>query len=79
MSNLARKIRRKKEKQLNKDLSKVVKKKMSLFKQLPTGCLGCGAPFDKESRDDHMTWQVQVYHNPELVSLMCPVCAEEKE
>ena len=78
MSNLARKIKRKKNKKEQKELAQKIKTQVSLFKKLPTGCLCCGALFDKDSRAAHMTWQVKVYHSPELISLICPACIKDK-
>jgi uncharacterized protein with PIN domain len=76
MSNLARKIRRKKEKQIKKDAEQNMKRQLALFKHLPDACSGCDQPFDKTSRDHHMTWKVRVYEEAQQVYLACPHCHE---
>jgi len=79
MSNsLTRKVRRQKSNKIKKDVGKEIKKKVSLFKRLPDVCRVCGKTFDKKSREDHLTWQVSVYQEEQLVCLMCPKCVEEK-
>tara|TARA_R110000824_G_scaffold9178_1_gene41225 strand:+ start:136 stop:387 length:252 start_codon:yes stop_codon:yes gene_type:complete len=78
MSNLARKIRRKKERENKKKLNRDVKRQLALFKHLPDTCSSCGRGFDKTSRDHHMTWRVQVYEEPQYVGLLCPDCQEPK-
>ena len=74
MSNLGRKIKRHKIKKEKKRLAQKIKTQVSFFQKLPTGCIECGAAFDKKSRDAHMTWRVEVYHEQEFVSLVCPSC-----
>ena len=79
MSNLSRKIRRKKEKQLKKELTGKMEKQVSLFKRLPVKCTGCGDNFDKTSRQAHMERKVNVYSGEgyEGVVLFCPPCQEQ--
>ena len=78
MSNLARKIRRKKEKESKKKLNRDVKRQLALFKYLPENCSSCGKGFGRTNRDHHMTWRVKVYKEPQYVGLLCPDCQEPK-
>jgi hypothetical protein len=73
MSNLEKKIRRKKEKEAKKEL----KKKVGLFNKLPDHCLACQKDFDKKNKDMVMTWSVVVRRDKEIVRLYCPECWEK--
>jgi len=75
-NNLTRKVRRQHANKNKKEAAKQIKKMVSLFKLLPDVCSGCYAPFDKKSREDHMTWQVNVHESTEDVFLVCPACQE---
>ena len=77
-NNLTRKVRRQKSNKIKKDAGKEIKKQVSLFRRLPDTCCACGKTFDKKSRENHMTWQVSVHQEEQLVYLMCPKCVEEK-
>tara|TARA_R110000824_G_scaffold381186_1_gene573829 strand:- start:75 stop:329 length:255 start_codon:yes stop_codon:yes gene_type:complete len=77
MSNsLTRKVRRQLANKNKKETTKQLKKMVSLFGLLPDVCSGCYTPFDKKSREDHMTWQVTVHEAAEDVLLVCPACQE---
>ncbi len=73
MSSFARKQRRKKEKDAQKDL----KKKVGLFDKLPDHCLVCQKHFDKKDKEMVMSWNVVVHKEKEVVRLYCPTCWDE--
>lgn len=76
MGKLKRKFERKKIQKEKKAAQKEIKNKIASFYKRPDNCSLCNAPFDKQSKVYHMTWQVMVY--PEAVLLFCPKCAKEK-
>jgi len=67
-------VRKLKNKKKHKQVQKDVKEKLGLFDQLPEECLACEAPFDRQNREQVMSWSVVVRHNPETVRLYCPDC-----
>jgi hypothetical protein len=70
MSNVTRKLQRKKE----KDLQKEVTKKVGLFNMLPDKCHLCEKPYDKKSKEMAQTWFVNVFAEESIVDLFCPDC-----
>ena len=68
MGSLSKKIKRQKEKDAKKELSK----KVGLFNKLGEECLVCQKSFDKKNKDMVMTWSVVV--KDESVRLYCPKC-----
>ena len=77
MSNLQRKISRKKQKQRQKDTAKKIKKQLSMFDRLPNECSSCESPFDKKSREHAMSWSVVVRSEQGIIRLFCPECKEK--
>jgi hypothetical protein len=78
MSNsLARKVERQKSNKIKKGLNKQIKHQVSLFKMLPTSCSTCAVPFDKSSKEHHLSWEVKVYEKEGVVFLKCPECRGE--
>ena len=73
MSNANRKLQRKKE----KDLQKEVSKKVGLFNLMPDKCHICEAPYDKNSKEMAQTWIVVVRNEEKLVRLFCPECVDK--
>jgi hypothetical protein len=67
---MVRKVKKKKNKQVEKDL----KQKLGLFDQLPEECLACDEPFDRQNREQVMSWNVVVKRDPDVVRLYCPEC-----
>jgi Zn finger protein HypA/HybF involved in hydrogenase expression len=66
---MVRKIKdKKKQKQIKKDL----KQKMGLFDRIPEECLACEEPFDRQDREQVMSWSVVVREDD--VRLYCPDC-----
>ena len=70
MGSLKRKLQRNKEKQAKKDM----KQKLGLFHKLGDECLACQAPFDKKSKEHAQTWFVTVRREQGVVNLYCPDC-----
>ena len=70
MSNANRKLQRKKE----KDLQKEVSKKVGLFNLMPDKCHICETPYDKNSKEMAQTWFVNVFAEDKIVDLFCPDC-----
>lgn len=58
----------------NKKAEKDLKKKLGLFDQLPEECLACAEPFDRQNREQVMSWNVVVKKAPDTVRLYCPDC-----
>jgi uncharacterized protein with PIN domain len=69
MGSLKRKLRRNKEKKLNKQMMKQI----SMFGKLEE-CTSCRAPFDKTSKEHAKTWRVAVREKEQKVNLYCPRC-----
>jgi hypothetical protein len=78
-NNLSRKVKRKKANKNIKKMKKDMVKQVGLFKLLPTECNVCDKPFDKTSKEDHMTWRVAVNEEHRKVALVCPDCQENKD
>ena len=68
-----RKQRRAMEKKVGKDNSQKLAEKIFQFDKLPEECLACLTPFDKDSKEMAMTWNV-VIRDEETVRLYCPAC-----
>lgn len=73
MASADRKIRRKKKKSAEKDMSE----KMGLFDRIPQECSACTKPFDKKSKEMVSTWRVVVREKEKLVRIYCPSCWEK--
>ena len=76
-NNLGRKLRRKKSNKALKQKKKEMVHQVGMFKLLPEGCNVCEKPFDKTSKEDHMTWRVAVNEEHRKVALVCPDCQGE--
>jgi len=70
-----RKQRRAMEKKVGKENSEKLAEKIFQFDRLPEECLACLAPFDKDSKEMAMTWNV-VIRDENTVRLYCPTCWE---
>ena len=70
-NNLGKKIKRKKALKQEKLAEKELQKKIQgIF--LPDECSNCKEPFDKNSKEQAMTWRVVA--NSERKHLICPKC-----
>jgi len=47
---------------------------LGLFDKLPEECLACLEPFDRQNKEQVMTWNVVVRNEKEEVRLYCPEC-----
>tara|TARA_B100001123_G_scaffold303308_1_gene338597 strand:- start:107 stop:373 length:267 start_codon:yes stop_codon:yes gene_type:complete len=71
MSSLARKLKRSQNKKKEK-LEKKLTKKLNMFEHMPENCLVCEKEYDKNSREQAMSWRVVV--KADAVRLYCPEC-----
>ena len=78
-NNLGRKLRRKKSNKVLKQKKKEMVQQVGMFKLLPEDCNVCEKPFDKTSKEDHMTWRVAVNDEHRKVALVCPDCQGEAD
>tara|TARA_R110000824_G_scaffold143515_1_gene311201 strand:- start:310 stop:588 length:279 start_codon:yes stop_codon:yes gene_type:complete len=67
-------VRKIKDKKKHKQAKKDLKQKLGLFDQLPEECLACEEPFDKQDREQVMSWNVVVKREDDTVRLYCPDC-----
>lgn len=58
---------------MSKEESQKLAEKIFQFDQLPEECLTCQEPFDKDSKEMAMTWNI-VIPNEKTVRLYCPKC-----
>jgi Zn finger protein HypA/HybF involved in hydrogenase expression len=72
---LKRKEQKKKQKAKQRDAVEKTAKKMGMFERLPGECSACSKAFPK-TREAHMSWQVVVRTEEQLVRLFCPECQE---
>jgi len=76
MSNLLKKIERKKEVEEKKDTEKKMAKQLNMFDRIPDKCDVCSEPFDRKSKEMAQTWTVVVRSEQNLVRLFCPSCID---
>jgi len=67
-------VRKVKNKKKHKQIQKDLQQKMGMFNQLPEECLACEEPFDRQNKEQVMSWSVVVKRDPEVVRLYCPTC-----
>jgi len=67
-------VRKLKNKKTHKQTQKDYKQKLGLFDKLPEECLACLEPFDRQNKEQVMTWNVVVRNEKEEVRLYCPEC-----
>lgn len=72
-------VRKVKNKKKNKQAEKDLKQKLGLFDQLPEECLACAEPFDRQNREQVMSWNVVVKRDPDVVRLYCPDCWQKAQ
>ena len=73
-NSFTRQIKRNKLKKAKKAEKKDIAMKMSLFGELDDECLACTRPFDKQDREQVMSWSVVVKEEENQVNLYCPEC-----
>tara|TARA_Y100000310_G_C20282811_1_gene623401 strand:- start:374 stop:628 length:255 start_codon:yes stop_codon:yes gene_type:complete len=67
---LSIKVKNNKSKRAEEEFSR----KVGLFDKLPSECLTCLQPFDKEDREMVTSWFVVVKEEKNQVNLYCPTC-----
>jgi len=67
-------VRKVKNKKKHKQIQKDLQQKMGMFDQLPEECLACEEPFDRQNKEQVMSWSVVIKRDPEVVRLYCPTC-----
>ena len=73
-TSFTRKLKRNKLKKAKKAAKKDMAMKMSLFDHLGDECLVCTRPFNKQDREEVMSWSVVVKEKENQVNLYCPDC-----
>ena len=67
-------VRKVKNKKTHKQTQKDYKQKLGLFDMLPEECLACTEPFDRQNKEQVMSWNVVVRNEEKDVRLYCPEC-----
>jgi len=73
-TSFTRKLKRNKLKKAKKEAKQDMAMKMSLFGHLGDECLVCTRPFNKQDREEVMSWSVVVKEKENQVNLYCPDC-----
>ncbi len=73
-NSFSRQVKRNKLKKAKKAAKKDIAVKMSLFGRLGNECMVCFKPFDKQNREQVMSWSVVVKEQEDQVNLYCPEC-----
>jgi hypothetical protein len=68
--------KKKKEKAMAQRAQTKLKNQLNMFDRLPDTCSACATPFPK-TREAHLSWQVVVRNEEQLVRLFCPECQEK--
>jgi hypothetical protein len=74
MNRAQRRAAAKQEKKNKKNKNPEVEEKIALFGKLENECLVCQLPFDKNDKQQVMSWSVVVRNDTEEVRLYCPDC-----
>jgi len=51
-----------------------LKKRTSMFLDMPEECCVCATAFDKKSKEMALTWHVVVFEERKTIRLTCPNC-----
>ena len=62
-----------------KKAEKTMAKRLMMFDMLDDECAACLAPFDKQSKEHAMTWNVVVREQEKVVRLYCPECWDKAQ
>tara|TARA_R100000152_G_C6634111_1_gene80773 strand:- start:69 stop:359 length:291 start_codon:yes stop_codon:yes gene_type:complete len=73
-NSFSRQVKRNKLKKAKKAAKKDIAAKLAIFGRLADQCLVCAKPFDKQNREEVMSWSVVVKENEDQVNLYCPEC-----
>jgi nitrate/TMAO reductase-like tetraheme cytochrome c subunit len=69
-----RKVNTAKRKKERKIAEEALKRKTSMFLDIPEECCVCEAAFDKRSKEMAQSWQVVVFEERKKIRLTCPDC-----
>jgi len=76
MTSLSRKIRRKKDALLKKELKKRAKGVEKVISGLPDKCDECSTPFDRHDKSLLDKWRLAAYDDGRI-NLVCPDCVPQ--
>ena len=62
-----------------KKAEKKMAKRLMMFDMLDDECAACTKPFDKNSKEHAMTWNVVVREQEKVVRLYCPDCWDKAQ
>ena len=62
-----------------KKAEKAMAKRLMMFDMLDDECAACLTPFDKQSKEHAMTWNVVVREQEKVVRLYCPECWDKAQ
>ena len=71
--SLSRKMRRKQERALKKEMAKKTRAIENKVHTMPKSCDECDAPFDKTDQASLNEWRIAVYDDGPI-HLVCPAC-----
>ena len=74
--SLARKIKRKQDRALKKEMKKKSKEIENKMSAMPKTCDECGVPFDRNDKESLSKWRIAVYDDGPI-NLVCPDCVPE--
>jgi len=69
-----RKVDASKRKKERKIAEEALKRKTSMFLDIPEKCCVCEAAFDRRSKEMAQSWQVVVFEERKKIRLTCPDC-----
>ena len=72
-----RKVDTAKRKRDRKELEETLKKRTSMFLDMPEECCVCETAFNKKSKEMARTWHVVVFEERKTIRLTCPKCWEK--
>lgn len=72
-----RKVDTAKRKRERKAVEEILKKRTSMFLDMPDECCVCERAFDKKSKEMARTWHVVVFEERKTIRLTCPNCWEK--
>ena len=78
LKKIKRAKKKKKDKKEAVDQQQRIAKQMNMFDRMPNVCSACNLEFPK-TREAHLSWQVVVYNDRQLVRLFCPACQEKAQ
>ena len=74
-----RKVDSAKRKKERKAAQEALKKRTSMFLDIPEECCVCQEAFDRKNKEMAQTWHVTVFDSKKTVRLTCPPCWQKVE